>query len=187
LATRAGEPGGLVVWIAAPRIGLNAAVRYLRWRVPAATAGATGRDNARRCPRSESQKNVPAPPEALPREYPERFFPRYAVAAKIGDGINSSLGFVRQERRHGHRKCPAAVASPPPTGGLRLDHAGLAYQRTATRFCRSRAGMRNGAPFAMVTAPFDTDPVHAPPATSPRDIIAAYAGRNTRASPPASS
>src|SRR5215831_6874207 len=59
-------------------------------------------------------------------------------------------------------------------GRLRLDHVGLCYQNShqVLSFTGWRA---DGAPFAMVTAPFDDDPVLRAGQVA-RDIIAAYVG-----------
>src|SRR4029077_6868024 len=59
-------------------------------------------------------------------------------------------------------------------GRLGLDHAGLSYRES--RQVLSFTGWHaDGAPFAMVPAPFDDDPVLRAGAVA-RDIIAAYAG-----------
>ena len=66
------------------------------------------------------------------------------------------------------------------SGRLRLDHAGLSYQNSH-QVLSFTGWHADGAPFAMVTAPFDDDPVRRA-ARVARDIIAAYVGR--RAAPP---
>ena len=59
-------------------------------------------------------------------------------------------------------------------GELRLDHAGLAYQ--GSRQVLSFTGWHaDGTPFAMVTAPFDGNPVIRAGEVA-RDIVAAHAG-----------
>jgi hypothetical protein len=60
-------------------------------------------------------------------------------------------------------------------GRLRLDHAGLSYQNSH-QVLSFTGWHADGAPFAMVTAPFDDDPVLRA-AHVARDIIAAYVGR----------
>jgi len=60
-------------------------------------------------------------------------------------------------------------------GRLRLDHAGLSYQHSH-QVLSFTGWHADGAPFAMVTAPFDDDPVLRA-AQVARDIIAAYVGR----------
>jgi hypothetical protein len=64
-------------------------------------------------------------------------------------------------------------------GRLRLDHAGLAY-RDSHQVLSFTGWHADGAPFAMVTAPFDDDPVLRA-AQVARDIIAAYVGRRAAA------
>ena len=58
---------------------------------------------------------------------------------------------------------------------LRLDHAGLSYHNSH-QVLSFTGWHADGAPFAMVTAPFDDDPVLRA-AQVARDIIAAYVGR----------
>jgi hypothetical protein len=58
---------------------------------------------------------------------------------------------------------------------LRLDHAGLSYQNSH-QVLSFTGWHADGVPFAMVTAPFDDDPVLRA-ARVARDIIAAYVGR----------
>jgi hypothetical protein len=60
-------------------------------------------------------------------------------------------------------------------GRLRLDHAGLSYQ-DSHQILSFTGWHADGAPFAMVTAPFDDDPVLRAGQVA-RDIIAAYVGR----------
>ena len=60
-------------------------------------------------------------------------------------------------------------------GRLRIDHAGLSYQNSH-QVLSFTGWHADGAPFAMVTAPFDDDPVLRA-AQVARDIIAAYVGR----------
>jgi len=60
-------------------------------------------------------------------------------------------------------------------GRLRLDHAGLSYQNSH-QVLSFTGWHTDGAPFAMITAPFDGDPVLRA-AQVARDIIAAYVGR----------
>ena len=60
-------------------------------------------------------------------------------------------------------------------GRVRLDHAGLSYQNSH-QVLSFTGWHADGAPFAMVTAPFDDDPVLRA-AQVARDIIAAYVGR----------
>lgn len=67
-------------------------------------------------------------------------------------------------------------------GKLRLDHAGLGY-RNSHQVLSFTGWHADGAPFAMVTAPFDDDPVMRA-ARVARDIIAAYVGRAPAASAP---
>jgi len=59
-------------------------------------------------------------------------------------------------------------------GRLRLDHAGLSYQNSH-QVLSFTGWHADGAPFAMVTAPFDDDPVLRAGQVA-RDIIAAYVG-----------
>ena len=59
-------------------------------------------------------------------------------------------------------------------GRLRLDHAGLSYQNSH-QVLSFTGWHADGAPFAMVTAPFDDDPILRAGQVA-RDIIAAYVG-----------
>ena len=70
-------------------------------------------------------------------------------------------------------------------GKLRLDHAGLGY-RNSHQVLSFTGWHADGAPFAMVTAPFDDDPVMRAGQVA-RDIIAAYVGRNIQILAPAAS
>src|SRR5215831_7054025 len=63
-------------------------------------------------------------------------------------------------------------------GRLRLDHAGLSYQNSH-QVLSFTGWHADGAPFAMVTAPFDDDPVLRAGQVA-RDIIAAYVGPPAR-------
>src|SRR6202007_2629956 len=60
-------------------------------------------------------------------------------------------------------------------GRPRLSHAGLSYQNSH-QVLSFTGWHADGVPFAMVTAPFDDDPVLRG-AQVARDIIAAYVGR----------
>src|SRR5215831_1742314 len=64
-------------------------------------------------------------------------------------------------------------------GRLRLDHAVLSYQ-DSHQVLSFTGWHADGAPFAMVTAPFDDDPVMRAVQVA-RDIVAAAVGRPARA------
>src|SRR5262249_32527835 len=92
---------------------------------------------------------------------------------KIRDGINPSLGFVREGAMGIAIVRSAFLAAAQ--GRLRLDHAGLSYQNSH-QVLSFTGWHADGAPFAMVTAPFDDDPIQRAGQVA-RDIVAAYVGR----------